>query len=83
MTDESADNTKEAPPEARDSRLSSDEKDAFLANDPNAKPPTSADFGEEVPERHQHHGYDVKFRNATEGDADFDAPEQNAKKVAE
>ncbi len=83
MSDEPEDNTMEAPPEANDSRLSSNAKDEFLANDPNAKAPETVGSDEETPERHKHHGYDVKFRNATEEDADFDAPEQNAKEVSE
>jgi len=61
MTDSSAsaDNTVPAPPEAHDPSLSSEAKDAFFADPP--------------PERHKHRTYDVKARNATEEDADFEA----------
>lgn len=34
----------------------------------------------EVPDEHEHRNYDVKYQSATEDDADFDAPETNAKK---
>lgn len=62
------------PPEANDSRLSSNEKDAFLANAPETPRVTDAVATEqEPPEEHKHRTYDVKARGATEEDADFEA----------
>lgn len=40
MSEASADNTNPAPPEANQADLSSNAKDAFLANDPNPTNPT-------------------------------------------
>lgn len=77
MTDE----TIPAPPEAEDSRLSSNAKDDFFANQPEgAEPPPPVN---DVPERPPAQGYEVRFRNSTEEDADFEAAEQNAKEVPE
>lgn len=83
MTDASADNTQEAPPEANDPHLSSGAKDAFFADPPPAPQPVTDAVATEVPEEHPHHGYDVKFREATIEDADFDAEETNPKEVSE
>lgn len=75
MTDEQS--TVEAPPEATDPRLSSAAKDQFFANAPDGTAPTPPEVVEPV--EHQHRSYDVKARNSTVEDADFDAQETNAK----
>ncbi len=71
------DNVVNPPEEAHDPRLSSDAKDAFFANAPDSPGPVD----EPEPERPPAQGYEVRFRNTTAEDADFEAPEQNAKEV--
>ena len=77
MSDE--DNVVNPPPEANDPSLSSAAKDAFFANDPESSGPVA----EPGPERPPAQGYEVRFRNSTVEDADFEAPEQNAKEVTD
>ncbi len=71
------DNVIDPPEEANDPRLSSAAKDAFFANEPTGSTPPA----EEEPERPPAQGYEVRFRSSTVEDADFEAPEQNAKEV--
>lgn len=82
MTEEPNDETVEAPPEASDPSLSSSAKNAFFANAPEASS-GSVEETLETPERHPHHSYDVKAKNATDADANFDAEETNPKVVSE
>jgi hypothetical protein len=75
MADE--DNVIDPPEEAHDPALSSAAKDAFFANDPNASSPPAEPTRERPPAQ----GYEVRFRSSTVEEADFEAPEQNAKEV--
>jgi hypothetical protein len=78
MSDDSQsdDKTQEAPPEAADASLSSSAKDAFFADppQPTSQPVTDAVATDQpYPDEPKHRSYDVRARNTTEEDADFEA----------